>query len=152
MTLYDCDWMLEDELLAMARPNGTPMDAAELKEMGIGAVVTLTPWEWGATARAGGLEYLHLPMPDFAPPAPQQVDEFVSFCDDCLARGRAVAVHCIAGRGRTGTMVACYMVHRGALPGDAILYVRQRRYGAIETPGQEQAIHEYAGRIGRTSD
>ncbi len=152
MTLYGFDWILPGELAAMARPGGTSADAAALKGMGVGAVVTLTAWEWRAAAEGEGLDYLHLPMPDFSPPGPEQVDDFIRFCEGAAARGRAVAVHCLAGRGRTGTMVACYLVSKGAAPEEAMALVRSLRPGSIETATQERAVHEYGARVRRGSD
>ena len=59
---------------------------------------------------------------------------------------QAVGVHCELGRGRTGTMLACYLVAREGYSGDkAISETRARRKGSIETPQQEQAIKDFAG-------
>jgi len=46
-------------------------------------------------------------------PTQAQVNEFVRFVDEMLDRGQAVLVHCRGGYGRTGTMLACYLVSRG---------------------------------------
>lgn len=48
------------------------------------------------------------------------------------------------GRGRTGVMAACYLVHfQGFYPQSAIGTVRQQRPGSIETFQQERAVHKY---------
>ena len=58
---------------------------------------------------------------------------------------QAVVCHCQWGRGRTGTMLAAYMVKsKNMQPKEAIEYVRQKRPHSIETREQETAIHEYA--------
>lgn len=57
---------------------------------------------------------------------------------------QAVAVHCALGFGRTGTMLACYLVkERGLAAGDAIAEVRRLRPGSIETYEQEKAVFQF---------
>ncbi len=147
MSLYAFSWVIEDELAAMACPDGRPEDFRELRRRGVGALVNLTTHAWPEELiERSGLQYLWLSIPDFAAPAPDQIERLVEFCDENVASGRAVAVHCIAGRGRTGTMIACYLVHRGREPREAISYVRALRPGSIETAAQEEAVHAYAAR------
>ena len=56
----------------------------------------------------------------------------------------AVGVHCAMGCGRTGTILACYLVAReGYSADDAIIETRRRRNGSIETRRQEQAVRDY---------
>lgn len=150
MSLYGFSWVIEGELAAMAMPDCTVGDLAELRRRGIGAVVNLSRQGWpDRVVEEGGLPYKHLPVLDFSRPHPEQVEEFVTFCDENIAQGAAVAVHCVAGKGRTGTMVACYFVHRGTAPQEAIDEIRRQRPGSIETVSQEWAVHEFADRLKR---
>lgn len=56
----------------------------------------------------------------------------------------AVGVHCAMGCGRTGTILACYLVaSEGYSANDAIIEARKRRKGSIETRRQEQAVRDY---------
>lgn len=147
MSLHNFEWVVRGELAAMAMPDGRPGDWRQLRELGIGAVVNLTFHRHGSEGpEEHGLDYLHLPIEDFEPPAAEQVDRFVEFCDRELEADRALAVHCRAGRGRTGTMLACYLVHRGMDADQAIDFVRSVRRGAIETAEQEGAVRGYARR------
>jgi atypical dual specificity phosphatase len=57
----------------------------------------------------------------------------VAAIEAALAGGRRVAVHCGAGLGRTGTLVACYLTRRGVRPDDAIARLRALRPGSVET-------------------
>ena len=56
---------------------------------------------------------------------------------------RPVVVTCYAGIGRTGTVLACYLVHQGEPPKDAVSKIRDLRPGSIQTPQQEEAVYQY---------
>jgi atypical dual specificity phosphatase len=61
-----------------------------------------------------------------------------------LAAGQGgVVVHCHAGLGRTGTILAVQLVHAGRSAGDAIRTVRTAIRHAIQTAEQEEFIHCY---------
>jgi atypical dual specificity phosphatase len=49
-------------------------------------------------------------------------------------------VHCAEGKGRTGTVLAAYLVYKGLSTDDAIKKVREKRPGSIENMDQENAI------------
>jgi len=144
-TIENFSWVIEDRLAGMAHPGADARAFAELKELGIGAVVTLTerpvPRE---LPEQFGMAYLHLPVRNFQPPTLDQMRAFVRFTDENLAADRPVAAHCLAGIGRTGTMLACYLVWRGLSAPQAIRAVRSVRWGSIETPEQEDAVYLFA--------
>lgn len=66
-------------------------------------------------------------------------------CQSCMLRPlQAVAVHCMHGHGRTGTMLACYLVKKRKISGiEAINQIRAMRHGSIETHEQEKAVVQF---------
>ena len=67
------------------------------------------------------VRYARMPIPDHGVPRqPDYMTEIQAELDAALAEGRRVYVHCRAGIGRTGTVVACHLVTRG-LSGEAAL-------------------------------
>ena len=142
-------WVLENEIGGMARPDGRDETIWNwLAERNIGLVVSLTTVapDAGVLARHG-IDVLHLPVPDFTPPSPQAISEFLEKARFYRHDGKAIVVHCGAGVGRTGTMIASYLVDKGLSAEEAIRAVRESRPGSIETVEQEQAIIDLAGRM-----
>jgi atypical dual specificity phosphatase len=137
------DWIVEGQIAALPVPSREEM--RQLREAGFGLVINLTE-KPGPTAMAAaeGLTGAHLPLEDMRAPDLEQIQEFVGAVERALASGRPVAVHCMGGLGRTGTLIAAYLVHQGMKPWAAIDEVRRRRPGSIQTEEQEAAVVRYA--------
>ena len=136
----------ERRLFAMAYPGLVRPLEEELKNLiahDVGAIVTLTqdplllPVQYRPLFRQ-----LHLPVENFEAPTIRQIDEFVDFVNAQFDRGVSVAVHCLMGIGRTGTIIAAYRVSTGEKPEDAVENLRAVR-NFIETKEQEEMVGEY---------
>jgi atypical dual specificity phosphatase len=94
------------------------------------------------------------PVKDWSAPAQDQIDRSVRFVRSLVRQGKKAAVTCSAGRGRTGTLLACYLVSTGMSAPEAINFVRAKRPGSIEerdptgrSTGQKEAIIEFERRV-----
>jgi atypical dual specificity phosphatase len=141
------DWLIEDQLLGCAYPK-TDAALGVLREQGISILINLheRPHDESRLAEYG-LTSLELPVSDFSTPTPEQLDAGIAAIDEALANGQRVAVHCGAGLGRTGTLLACYLVAQGSTAQAAIQRVREVRPGSIETGEQSEAIRAFAETI-----
>lgn len=93
---------------------------------------------------SAGFVHACLPVPDGYSPTLDQTSRFVTVVDDHLSQRRPVAVHCVAGRGRTGTILAAYLIAKGADVRSAITQIRAAQPVAIETKRQLQFLNEFA--------
>jgi len=154
MAILNFGWMIEGELAGSGRPC-TKEELVWLREQGIGAIVSLTetslrrdkmllPW-----LNELGFEYHHIPIVDHTAPEESQIDEFIGFIKMMQGQKKPILVHCAGGYGRTGTMLACYLVSIGHRPRAAVDEVRKIRPYSIEENAQEESVFEYGRQLGR---
>ncbi len=137
-------WLIEDEIAGMAKPASSVYDFEFLKEKGLDAIVSLSEYPLSEVLiEEFGFSVKHIPVRDFQPPTLDQVEDFVAFTKNARSEGKKLVVHCDAGVGRTGTMLACYLVSKGHSATDAIEEVRAKRPGSIETIEQEEVVLEF---------
>jgi atypical dual specificity phosphatase len=125
--------------------NAYPDELPELYSAGVRAVVSLlnTPSD-GAIFESAGFAFLCLPIRDGEAPTMDQAIKFMQFVMEQRGRRRAVVVHCEAGLGRTGTMLATYLITQGDDAKTAINRIREVENSAIETPRQIQFLEHFA--------
>jgi len=139
-------WVDKPLLAGLARPEYEE-DLLWLRRQGIQLLLSLAEEpprrDW---LEAASLLLFHVPVDDMDAPTQEEFDLCVSVIDKAVAKKMGVAVHCAAGLGRTGTVLAAYLVHRGSTAPEAIERIRDLRPGSIETDEQADAIAEYARR------
>jgi cell division cycle 14 len=85
-----------------------------------------------------GIDHKELFFPDGTSPTIEIVHEFLKISEDAAG---AIAVHCKQGLGRTGTLIACYLVkHFQFSVPESIAYIRLCRPGSVV--GQQQHFLE----------
>ena len=137
-------WVINDKLAGC----GLPVTENEFKwvvEKGIKSIVTVRevplPSEW---FDGTDIDYLHLRTEDFGAPTLEEMEEAVNFIDKEIQRGRPVLVHCAAGKGRTGAVLAAYMMKKQNLTAKhAIERMRIKRPGSVQSITQETALSMY---------
>ena len=135
-------WLIEEKLAG----SGMPTTSDELDwvlKQGVKSIVTMTenslPNTW-----VKDLNYLHVPTPDLTAPDMDKIDTAVEFIHEQITNKEAVMVHCAAGMGRAGTILACYLVkYQKHSAKEAIEKIRKERPGSIQSDVQEMAIGFY---------
>lgn len=91
-----------------------------------------------------------IPFDDHNPPKFCQIAEFCVKVDSWLKEKikNVVIVHCKAGKGRTGTMISCYLIHskRCSTPFEAMSEFEKKR-----TKDQRVRIYTYSFYLQYTS-
>ncbi|XP_061113487.1 protein tyrosine phosphatase domain-containing protein 1-like [Conger conger] len=156
---------ITDELLAMARPSTEIIEKYNIIEQfqrfGIKTVINLQhPGEHascgnelepesGFTYRPeafmdAGIYYYNYGWKDYGVASLTTVLDMVKVMSFAVQEGN-VAVHCHAGLGRTGVLLACYLVFTTNMNADqAIVFVRAKRPNSIQTRGQLLCVRQFA--------
>lgn len=133
-------WIKENVLAIGPYPN--LKDLVDITKLGFKAVINLT--EDSANNEFIENYFLSLvwiPIPDFGVPSSTDLLTFVRHMSFFERVGVPVFMHCHAGRGRSGTLSAIYLMMNGLTAEEAIDEVRKIREGTIETDLQERFIY-----------
>jgi len=146
MERLNLSWLIDGEIAGHRGPISEP-ELEYLKTCRVAALVRLAEEHLtrvtSEQVKQVGLEDLHLPVDDFHAPTIEQIELALNFIGDSIAKGKAVGVSCGAGYGRTGTILACYLVSKGLSADEAINQVRSKRPGSIEIGEQEKVIRQF---------
>jgi len=143
----DMNWILPGKFMAFSGPSSTtmhpdgwrtftPEDYCPIfKQFGITSVVRLNHKQYERERfTKNGLKHVDLYFLDGSTPSDEIVNKFLEFSEN---EPGAVAVHCKAGLGRTGSLIACYAMKHYKFPASAFIgWIRICRPGSILGPQQ----------------
>ena len=94
-------------------------------------------------AQASGIETIRFPIRDYGVPAEDRLDAWAAISDRLervVSDGGVIALHCLAGDGRSGMMAADILKRLGVPGHDALAAVRSTRPGAVEPEIQRRFV------------
>ena len=135
-------WILEKKLAGSAIPTSKE-EVDWLKEEGVKSIVTIREEpleeEW-----LDDVDYLHVHSNDMGVPEFIDLQHAVDFIHRRITNNEPVLVHCLAGLGRTGTILACYLVkYHNMTTDEATKKIREERSGSIQSYSQEEIIFRF---------
>ena len=140
-------WVVPGKLAGTPMPgvvHGIDYDLAALKAVGVTCLITLTEYDLPQDALARhGLRNVHLPIRDREPPTVAQITMLLMRMDSLLRRGEVLAAHCLAGLGRTGTILAAWLVREGLTAEESLRRVRRIEPQFVQSVEQEQFLKRY---------
>ena len=135
-------WIIEEKLAGSAIPTSKE-EIDWIKQEGVKSIVTIREEpledEW-----IKDINYLHVHSNDMGIPEFSDLVNSVDFIHQRITNDEPVMVHCLAGLGRTGTILACYLIkYEDMTANDAIEKVRRERHGSIQSFSQEEIIFRF---------
>ncbi|KAI5614506.1 protein tyrosine phosphatase domain-containing protein 1, partial [Silurus asotus] len=156
---------ITDNLLAMARPSTEIIEKYNIinQFLGCGLKTIINLQHPGEHASCGyplepesgftyrpevfmeaGIYFYNFGWKDYGVASLTTILDMVKVMSFAVQEGK-MAIHCHAGLGRTGVLLACYLVFTSRMTADqAILFVRAKRPSSIQTRGQLLCVREFA--------
>jgi len=139
-------WLLAGWIGGTPRPGVTDSeeyDLAALRRVGTTWLITLTEGPLGIDTEKWEFRNSHFPMPDMGVPDLEDARRLMQEVQDALDSGEVVVFHCLAGLGRTGTMLAAHLIHKGMSASEAIKAARRSEPRWIQSEVQEGFLGEF---------
>jgi len=136
------NWII-DGLVAASEYPDSEKKLEFLKEQGVKSIVTLSEKKIDDDLIIKyKFRYLHLPIKDFDVPKMDDIKKFLRWMKLMEKWKIPTLIHCDAGIGRTGTMLAILFLSKGKTPKESIEFVKEKRNFGLESIKQESFIYE----------
>jgi atypical dual specificity phosphatase len=143
-------WVIDNKLAG----SGTPMTSEQYRWLiknNIKSIVTVRefplPQKWLLDNEKETIinDYKFVYVKDYGVPSLEVLDNIVDYINIKITKEKKpLVVHCAAGKGRTGTILAAYLLKQDNISSqDAIKKIRSLRPGSIQSKIQEEILHKY---------
>jgi atypical dual specificity phosphatase len=143
-------WVIDNKLAG----SGTPMTSEQYRWLiknNIKSIVTVRefplPRKWLVDNEKETIinDYKFVYVKDYGVPSLEVLDNIVDYINIKITKEKKpLVVHCAAGKGRTGTILAAYLLKQDNISSqEAINKIRSLRPGSIQSKIQEEILHKY---------
>ena len=143
-------WVIDNKLAG----SGTPMTSEQYRWLiknNIKSIVTVRefplPQKWLVDNEKETIinDYKFVYVKDYGVPSLEVLDNIVDYINIKITKEKKpLVVHCAAGKGRTGTILAAYLLKQDNISSqEAIKKIRSLRPGSIQSKIQEEILHKY---------
>lgn len=147
-------WLIPGRLAGTPQPGivrSLDYDLEALRRVGVTVLVSLTEQPLDeALLEPYGISLLRYPVRDMEAPTIEAAKQLCASIERMLAADEVVAVHCKAGLGRTGTILAAYLIWCGASALTALETARRRQSRWVQSEAQIRFLEEFSSALGRS--
>ncbi|SCZ59295.1 phosphatase domain-containing putative toxin [Thiohalomonas denitrificans] len=144
-------WLKKGSLAGTPRPGiflDMDYDLKSLRRVGINTLISLTQTPVDPEVlKSHGIKSLRFPIIDMQAPDYAFAVDICEHIEVLLGQGEVIAVHCRAGLGRTGTVLAAYLIWEGKSALTALEQVRRVEPRWVQSQEQVAFLDDFAAQL-----
>ncbi|MFX0037473.1 MAG: protein-tyrosine phosphatase family protein [Candidatus Hermodarchaeota archaeon] len=136
-------WIVKNKIAASWWPDASLIET--YRKEGIKVIINCSEFD-NQSEIPRDFKYFHINIPDFGTPTDSQIEYFLEITNKIEITKNPIAVHCVAGCGRTGIMVVVWAAFNGYIPNglDPVKWLRKLRPCCLETKEQMELARTIA--------